>query len=111
MPNLYMTDQQYDQAYFASMRGAPALYNYFLSLLPDAGGTRLRVLDVGCGRGELLSALLDHPSVASVVGIDVAEAALATCRQSLAQRAAADRWDLIHASITDDRCCPSESID
>jgi len=40
-----------------------------LAVLRNAGATR--VLDLGCGEGKLIEALLKEPSVARVVGVDV----------------------------------------
>ena len=41
-----------------------------------------KVLDLGCGEGRLINALLDEPSVRSITGIDVSHRALeAACRR------------------------------
>lgn len=53
------------------------------SLLPNVHG--LRVLDMGCGTGEMCSWLLEN-GAASVTGIDVSERMLATAKKSSQNR-------------------------
>lgn len=50
-------------------------------LLLDSGATS--VLDLGCGRGELLQRLLPHAQLTRLVGIDIDERALALARSAL----------------------------
>ena len=45
-----------------------------LAVLKDVGASR--VLDLGCGEGKLIAALLKEPSVAKVVGVDVSMGSL-----------------------------------
>jgi 3' terminal RNA ribose 2'-O-methyltransferase Hen1 len=47
-----------------------------------AGGAR-RVIDLGCGEGKLLQALLNDPSFAEVAGMDVSSRALALAERRL----------------------------
>jgi 3' terminal RNA ribose 2'-O-methyltransferase Hen1 len=42
-----------------------------------------RVLDLGCGSGKLLRALLDEPSPEKIVGVDISYAALETAKSRL----------------------------
>lgn len=68
-----------------------------------------KVLDLGCGEGRLINALLDEPSVRSITGIDVSHRALEAARRRLRlddlpplQR---QRVNLLHGSLvyTDSR--------
>ncbi|MDX5401528.1 MAG: class I SAM-dependent methyltransferase [Rhodobacterales bacterium] len=43
-----------------------------------------RILDLGCGSGDLMLPLLDLPGITRIVGLDLDRAALARCRDSLA---------------------------
>lgn len=52
-----------------------------LAVLGDAGATR--VLDLGCGEGKLVGALLEKPSIARVVGVDVSMRCLERARDRL----------------------------
>jgi 3' terminal RNA ribose 2'-O-methyltransferase Hen1 len=68
----------------------------------QAGGAR-RVLDLGCGEGQLLRALLTDPRFEQIVGMDVSHRALATAAERLRldrlperQRA---RLTLLHGSL------------
>jgi len=49
-----------------------------LSALRDAGAAKL--LDLGCGSGDLMLPLLDLLQVSAIVGLDLDRAALARCR-------------------------------
>jgi len=49
--------------------------------LADSGASR--VLDLGCGEGRLLEALMDVPQFTEIVGIDVAAGALARAERQL----------------------------
>ena len=68
-----------------------------------------KVLDLGCGEGRLINALLDEPSVRSITGVDVSHRALEAARRRLRldslpplQR---QRVNLLHGSLvyTDSR--------
>lgn len=68
-----------------------------------ASGAR-RVLDLGCGEGQLLARLLDDPHFTEIVGMDVSVRALETAADRLgldrlpaAQR---ERISLLHGSLT-----------
>lgn len=58
-----------------------------------------RVLDLGCGAGRLLAALLDQPQFRHVTGIDSSAAALAVARGELMDKAGEDRLTLLHGSL------------
>ncbi|WP_182906665.1 3' terminal RNA ribose 2'-O-methyltransferase Hen1 [Microbispora sp. H13382] len=62
------------------------------------------VLDLGCGSGQLLSALLDRPAFAKVAGMDVSARALALAKRRLrAERmpdAKRSRLELFQGSLT-----------
>jgi 3' terminal RNA ribose 2'-O-methyltransferase Hen1 len=74
----------------------------------SAAGAR-RVLDLGCGSGKLIAALLKLGSVQRVTGMDVSHAALQAAARRLhidqMSPRAADRVELLHGSLTytDDR--------
>jgi len=86
------TSGLYDSTYYGGMRGNPTLaagdhhrlYERFLGLVDDLPLTRLRVLDLGCGRGELL-AMLRRVGVREAIGMDFSPAAVAITRQRLAE--------------------------
>jgi SAM-dependent methyltransferase len=69
--------------------GHQHLYRGFLRLAADLPLTKLRVLDLGCGRGELL-ALLRRAGVHNAIGADFSSAAVEIARQRLAAACAAD---------------------
>ena len=73
-----------------------------LAALRDIGAAR--VLDLGCGEGKLINALLEQPSISSITGFDVSHRALETARRRLrldtlpaAQR---DKVNLLQGSLT-----------
>ena len=73
-----------------------------LAALRDMGAAR--VLDLGCGEGRLIAALLGESSVSSITGLDVSHRALETARRRLRldtlpprQR---KRVTLLHGSLT-----------
>ena len=73
-----------------------------LAALRDAGASK--VLDLGCGEGRLISAMLDEPAIQSITGLDVSHRVLETARRRLRldrlptkQR---DRVTLLHGSLT-----------
>jgi len=55
--------------------------NAVTQVLADSGASR--VLDIGCGEGRLLEALMDVPQFTETVGIDVAVGALARAERRL----------------------------
>ncbi len=73
-----------------------------LSVLRASGAKR--VLDLGCGEGRLVRALLDDPSFERIVGLDVSHRALSVAAERLhldrmPERRRA-RVELIHGSLT-----------
>ena len=73
-----------------------------LTVLRDMGAAK--VLDLGCGEGRLVEALLGESSVRSITGLDVSHRALEAARRrlrldtlSLRQR---ERVNLLHVSLT-----------
>ena len=86
-----------------------AEHDEFLALLPDVQGQR--ILDLGCGAGQLASHLA-HASAAEVVGVDISERMLSLARNERAhprirfERAAledvffpSERFELIVSSL------------
>jgi len=81
----------YDNDYFERMRGGSAtcgaysgkLHEGFLKLAPTGRLGQMRVLDAGCGRGELMT-LLEQAGVDEVWGVDFSPAAVALTRKRLA---------------------------
>ncbi len=73
----------YDRAYFDRMRegdasrgrGGPSLYDEFLAIVDGMPLKDMRVLDAGCGRGELV-VMLRKAGAAQVVGLDFAPEAV-----------------------------------
>ena len=65
-----------------------------------ASGAR-RVLDLGCGEGELLQRLVPHPQFDRLIGIDVNEGALDAARRSLGlgSPAVSDRIQVLRGSF------------
>ena len=63
-----------------------------------------RVLDLGCGSGKLLRALLEEPSFAKVVGVDISYGALETAKSRLRLERLAprqrDRIELFQTALT-----------
>ena len=64
-----------------------------------------RVLDLGCGEGRLIRALLEDRSFQKIVGADVSHHSLAVARERLFERGshtqlARDRVELLHSSLT-----------
>ena len=73
-----------------------------LKALSDMGAAK--VLDLGCGEGRLVEALLHEPSIRSITGLDVSHRALEAARRRLRldtlparQR---ERVNLLHGSLT-----------
>ncbi len=64
--------------------------------LPDGG----RVLDLGCGQGEWLLALLDQRPDITATGVDTSQVALSAAQQSADDRGFGDRvtWELADAA-------------
>jgi 3' terminal RNA ribose 2'-O-methyltransferase Hen1 len=73
-----------------------------LGVLKGAGASR--VLDLGCGEGRLLRALLDEHSFAEIVGVDVSMRVLQRAKEQLKlerrPRAEQARLKLLHSSLT-----------
>lgn len=58
-----------------------------------------RVLDIGCGAGLELAAMLDAVSAAEGVGVDVDGGAVALARRTLVERGLADRAQVLRADV------------
>lgn len=77
------TSAIYDRGYFDRMRegnalrgrGEPSLYDEFLAIVDGMPLKDMRVLDAGCGRGELV-VMLRKAGAAQVVGLDFAPEAV-----------------------------------
>ena len=74
----------------------------FLAWLDVPRGQRW--LDVGCGTGALLQAIIDHASPATVLGVEPSAGFLATARERLGARAEVSQGDaaatgLAHAAV------------
>ncbi len=59
-----------------------------------------RVLDLGCGSGDLMLPLLDLPQIKEIRGIDLDKAALARCRTRLAAHPRGKLAEVRDASMT-----------
>jgi 3' terminal RNA ribose 2'-O-methyltransferase Hen1 len=73
-----------------------------MSAIAESGA--VRVLDVGCGSGKLIAALLKLPQVRQVTGMDVSHRALKAAARRLhldeLSPRARERVELLHGSIT-----------
>ena len=73
-----------------------------IAALKEAGGTR--VLDLGCGDGRLLQAMLRDTSFDRIVGVDVSHAALERAERRLRLQEMSpkqrERIDLVQSSLT-----------
>jgi len=70
---------------------------FVTGLLLDAGATR--VLDLGCGAGRLLAALIAQPQFRQLTGLDSSAAALAVARGELMEKAGEGRLTLLNGSL------------
>lgn len=78
------TADLYDASYYSEMRGADALYRQFVDLAGELGALGdKRLLDVGCGRGELLRQFAEA-GARNVFGMDFSAAAVQQARALLA---------------------------
>ena len=59
-----------------------------------------RVLDLGCGSGDLMLPLLDLPGITQIVGLDLDGPALARCRDRLARHPKGHKAEARQASMT-----------
>lgn len=59
-----------------------------------------RLLDLGCGSGDLMLPLLDLPGVARIVGLDLDRGALERCRARLSRHPQGARAEAREASMT-----------
>ena len=102
-PGVVATRQeQHEERLEAPIRLGEQRIQAVLSALRDMGAAR--VLDLGCGEGRLIEALLGEPSVRSITGVDVSHRALETASRRLRldtlpprQR---ERVTLLHGSLT-----------
>jgi 2-polyprenyl-3-methyl-5-hydroxy-6-metoxy-1,4-benzoquinol methylase len=65
------------------------------------GAKAARVLDLGCGSGDLMLPLLDLPQVSAIVGLDLDRTALARCRARVAAHPRAAIAEVREASMTE----------
>ncbi len=84
----------YDAEYFRRMRGSRAgdrelLYRKFLKLIGENGGLSGRILDAGCGRGELLD-FLWRAGARDLWGVDFSAEAAKQTRSRLDERLGGD---------------------
>lgn len=80
-----MTVSLYDEEYFKKVRGAKgtgALFGKFLPLVRGSQEGPVAILDLGCGRGELLYLLAQDPTV-EAFGLDFSSAAVEASRKLL----------------------------
>lgn len=70
---------------------------FVTGLLLDAGVRR--VLDLGCGAGRLLAALMAHPQFTHLTGLDSSPESLAVARRELMPGAGEGRLTLLNGSL------------
>jgi len=70
---------------------------FVTGLLLDAGAKR--ILDLGCGAGRLLAALLAHPQFTHLTGLDSSPESLAVARRELMPGAGEGRLTLLNGSL------------
>src|SRR2546426_2341723 len=109
----------YDTAYYRGMRGDQRLadgahhrlYDGFLALVSDLPLPQLQVLDLGCGRGELL-ALMRRRGVRGAIGADFSAAAVDLSRARLARDGeVVAPGDVVCGSIDSADLFPANSFD
>lgn len=81
--------------------------NAVAAQLDDAGARS--VLDLGCGEGDLLLALLAVPTIDRLVGVDISPDAIAAARRRLAEMSPKIQVDVFETSIAAFQ--PSTSFD
>jgi cyclopropane fatty-acyl-phospholipid synthase-like methyltransferase len=89
----------YDAAYFQRIRAGSELYERFASVLPIAAYRQKRILDIGCGRGELVRHLIDS-GCTDVTGFDFASAAIQEARKTVGDPPAGARVEVRQGSVT-----------
>jgi 2-polyprenyl-3-methyl-5-hydroxy-6-metoxy-1,4-benzoquinol methylase len=100
----------YDAAYFQRIRGGSELYEKFASLLPIAEYRHKRIIDIGCGRGELVRHLIDS-GCTDVTGLDFASAAIRETRKTVGDPLAGVRVELKQGSVTERNLFSADSFD
>ena len=94
------TQEQEEERLEAPIRLGEQRVQAVLTVLRDMGAAS--VLDLGCGEGRLIEALLGESAIRSITGLDVSHRALETARRrlrldTLPQR---ERVNLLHGSLT-----------
>lgn len=107
----------YDQQYYDNMRGnglqtSPNIYQHFMSHLAEFNLSQLKILDAGCGRGDLLE-LLFRAGGSSTVGFDFSENAVQIARKKLAKLLGENKVceHIIQGDIGTPDLFPNESFD
>jgi SAM-dependent methyltransferase len=88
----------YDAVYFRRMRNDGKLYTRFLSTADIDTYRDKRVLDVGCGCGNLIAELLKG-GCRDVTGFDFSQVAVEEARRTIGGPPAGTRLDIKHGSV------------
>jgi len=113
------TPYVYDERYFSIMRGSEQyahaegspLFRKFLDLLSGLPLEEMRVLDVGCGRGELL-AQLHRARARDLFGLDFSPTAVKATRELLQRTGGTNLEDrVLLGSIADRQTFPQGHFD
>jgi len=93
-----MNEALYDAAYYDRMRTDSQLYTHFLSVVPIAEYRDKSVLDVGCGRGDLLRHLIEA-GCRNIAGFDFSAAAVEQGRKLLGVSAKIKQGSVDNANL------------
>jgi cyclopropane fatty-acyl-phospholipid synthase-like methyltransferase len=103
-----MPEELYNEEYFTHIRGGHDLYERFVSIIALSAYRDRPILDVGCGRGDLLRHLIDS-GCRRVAGFDVSFAGVAEARRKI--ESGLDCSTVKQGSITDGELFPCASFD